>query len=372
MKTFTDLGVSENLIKALKELNIVKPTEIQVKAISFLIQRGTDFIGQAETGTGKTAAFGLPILQAIDPDIAKVQALILSPTRELVQQTARHLFKFTKYSTKKIFVESVYGGPNLEEQIRALKRPTHVVVGTPGRLIDLLKRKAIDLSSIKTLVLDEADEMLSMGFKKELDEILRFTAGKRHTWLFSATMPPEIKSIISGYMSPGAMRITVNKHDVMNRNIEHQFIICRTDEKTNVLSHFLTAQGENRGLVFCRTRANAQILASQLVAKSFNAKSLHGDLLQKDRDKVMRAFKNKKLQILVATDLAARGIDVEDLSYVVHYELPERSEYYTHRSGRTGRAGRKGYSVSLIKKTEQSDLKNIEQELGLTMQEIRQ
>ncbi|MDP4188590.1 MAG: DEAD/DEAH box helicase, partial [Bacteroidota bacterium] len=243
MKTFSDLGISDNFIEALKEINIIEPTEIQAKAIPFLIEKGTDFIGQAQTGTGKTAAFGLPILQAIDPDLAQVQALILSPTRELGQQIAKQLFKFTKYLPKKIFAESVYGGAHIEEQIAALRRPTHIVVATPGRLIDLLDRKAIDLSYIHTLVLDEADEMLSMGFKKELDNILEFTAGKRHTWLFSATLPHDIKSIIANYMSPDAMRIQVNLNDVVNKNIEHEFVVCEPDEKTDILFHFLKIQG---------------------------------------------------------------------------------------------------------------------------------
>jgi len=226
LKTFSDLGISDAFTKALEEINIINPTEIQEKAIPFLIEKGTDFIGQAQTGTGKTAAYGLPVLNAINPDKPNVQALILSPTRELGQQIAKQLFKFTKHIPKKIFIESVYGGPNIDEQIRSLRRPTHIVVATPGRLIDLLERKAIDLSFIRTLVLDEADEMLSMGFKKELDTILKFTAGKRHTWLFSATMPPEIKKIISSYMSPQAMRVEVNKNDIVNRDIEHKFLFA--------------------------------------------------------------------------------------------------------------------------------------------------
>lgn len=370
LKTFSDLGISDNFIEALKEINIIEPTEIQAKAIPFLIEKGTDFIGQAQTGTGKTAAFGLPILQAIDPDLAKVQALILSPTRELGQQIAKQLFKFTKYLPKKIFAESVYGGAHIEEQIAALRRPTHIVVATPGRLIDLLDRKAIDLSYIHTLVLDEADEMLSMGFKKELDNILEFTAGKRHTWLFSATLPHDIKSIIANYMSPDAMRIQVNLNDVVNKNIEHEFVVCEPDEKTDILFHFLKIQGDNRGIVFCRTKAGAQTLAKQLMAKNFNANALHGDLLQKERDKVMRAFRNKKLQILVATDLAARGVDFAGLAYVVHFQLPDKIEDYTNRSGRTARAGLKGLSLCLINRTEQADLKTLEQILGIKIKEI--
>jgi ATP-dependent RNA helicase DeaD len=370
LKTFTDLGVSGKFIKALEELNIITPTEIQEKAIPFLIEKGTDFIGQAQTGTGKTAAYGLPILQSINPDKPNIQALILSPTRELGQQIAKQLFKFTKHIPKKIFIESVYGGAHIDEQIGALRRPTHIVVATPGRLVDLLERKAIDLSFIKTIVLDEADEMLSMGFKKELDNILKFTAGRRHTWLFSATMPQEIKKIIASYMSPDALKIEVNKNDITNRDIEHKFLICTNEEKPDVLLQFIQSQGASRGLIFCRTKVETQTVSKRLLAKKINTEALHGDMLQKERDKVMRAFKNGKLQILIATDLAARGIDVSELAFVVHYQLPEKIEYYTHRSGRTGRAGNKGFSLSMISNKEHEGLRTIERQLGIKIKEI--
>ena len=370
LKNFTDLGITGAFIKALEEINIITPTEIQEKAIPILIAKETDFIGQAQTGTGKTAAYGLPILQAINPDKPEIQALILSPTRELGQQIAKQLFKFTKYIPKKIFIESVYGGPNIEEQIRSLRRPTHIVVATPGRLIDLLERRAIDLTSIKTLVLDEADEMLSMGFRKDLDSILKHTAGKRHTWLFSATMPAGIKAIISSYMSSKAIRFEVNRNEIVNKDIEHKFLICSRLEKPEALFQFLKTQGAGRGLVFCRTKIEAQAVTKRLQAKKINADALQGDMLQKERDKVMRAFKNGNLQILVATDLAARGIDVKELAFVVHYQLPEKTEYYTHRSGRTGRAGNKGFSLSLITPREHDKMKEIKKELGIKAKEI--
>lgn len=369
LTTFTDLSVSNTYLKALEEIGIVNPTEIQIKAIPFLIAKGTDFIGQAQTGTGKTAAFGLPILQAIDPDDKRIQALILSPTRELGQQIAKQLFKFTKYGSKKIFIESVYGGARIDQQINALRRPTHVLVATPGRLVDLLEQKAVDLSAIRTLVLDEADEMLSMGFKKELDTILRFTDGSRHTWLFSATMPPAIKAIIKNYMAADAMRVVVNKHDVVNRDIEHKYLLCQTEKKPEILLAFLKAQGENRGLIFCRTKADTQNVAKRLIAKNISADALHGDMLQIERDKVMRAFKNGKLQVLIATDLAARGIDVKELAYVVHYSFPESTEYYTHRSGRTGRAGNKGLSFCLVTTRDMTNMKRMERELGIKIKE---
>ena len=370
VKTFSELGISDTFLKALKENKIETPTEIQIKAIPFLLEKGTDFIGQAPTGTGKTAAFGLPLLQAIDSKSDQVQALILSPTRELGQQIAKQLFLFTKYVPEKIFVESVYGGAHIDEQIRALRRPTHIVVATPGRLIDLLERKAVNLSNIKTIVLDEADEMLSMGFKKELDAILKQTSGKRHTWLFSATMPQEIKAIIKTYMSPNAFRIEVDKKDVVNKNIEHTYVICDEAEKLDILLHFLKTQGSNRGIVFCRTKAGAQSLAKQLIDNKILADAIHGDLMQKERDKVMRAFKKQKLKILVATDLAARGIDVDNLAYVVHYQFPEHLDYYTHRSGRTARAGNTGLSLSLINNSELNDLKILERKLHINIKKV--
>lgn len=369
MKTFSDLGISDKYLKALEEIDIVIPTEIQIRAIPFLITKGTDFIGQAQTGTGKTAAFGLPILQSIDPDNKHIQALILSPTRELGIQIARQLFKYTKYNTKKIFIESVYGGAYIDKQIVALRRPTHILVATPGRLVDLVARKAADLSYVRTVVLDEADEMLSMGFKKELDTILGSVISRRNTWLFSATMPPAIKSLIKNYMSPDAMRMVINRHDITNRDIEHRYIVCEKERKAEYLLSFLKTQGENRGFVFCRTKADSQNVAKQLIAKNINTACLHGDMLQKERDKVMRAFKNSKLQILVATDLAARGIDVKELSYIVHYSFPESMDYYTHRSGRTGRAGKKGLSYSLVTSRELPELKRIERELGIKIKE---
>ena len=369
MPTFKELGVRDHFVKALEEINILAPTEIQEKAIPFLLTKGTDFIGQAQTGTGKTVAFGLPLLHRIDPDNKQVQALILSPTRELGQQIAKQLFKFTKYS-EKIFVEAVYGGEKIDRQISALRRPTQIIVATPGRLLDLLERKAVDISHIKTIVLDEADEMLSMGFKKELDAILGRTNGKRATWLFSATMPKEIKQIINTYMASDAFKIEVNKKDVVNRSIEHQYVICPEAQKFDFLLHFLKVQKTNRGIIFCRTKASVQTLTKQLQSKNYPTDAIHGDLMQKERDKAMRAFKNEKVQILIATDISARGIDVQNLSYVVHYELPDQLEYYTHRSGRTARAGKKGLSICFIVPQEMKKIKEIEQELHISFRKI--
>ncbi len=370
MATFKELGISSSLIKGLEEMQINTPTDIQEKAIPFLLEKGSDFIGQAQTGTGKTAAFGLPLLMKVNPKSDKVQALILSPTRELAQQIAKQLFKFTKYHDK-IFTEAVFGGEKIEIQIAKLKRPTQIVVATPGRLIDLLNRKAIELSNVKTIVLDEADEMLSMGFKKELTTILSHSKGKRNTWLFSATMPSEIKEIINKYMAADALKVQVDKDNVVNKAIVHEFVRCEGTDKLPVLLNFLKDQGSHRGVIFCKTKVSAATLAKQLMAKNISADAIQGDMMQKDREKVMRAFKNEKLQILIATDLAARGIDVSGLAYVVHYQLPDQVEYYTHRSGRTARAGKKGLSLSIVSKEEMKSLHFIEKTLGINILESK-
>jgi ATP-dependent RNA helicase DeaD len=370
LNTFEDLGISPQFIEALTENNILFPTEIQEKAIPFLLKDGGDFVGQAQTGTGKTAAFGLPILHRIDPDNKKIQAIILSPTRELGQQIAKQLFKFTKYAKKKIFVEAVYGGEKIDVQIGKLKRPTQIVVATPGRLIDLLERKAIDLSEIKTVVLDEADEMLSMGFKGDIDKILSFTDGKSNTWLFSATIPQGIKEIITDYMDEDAFKIEVSKDDIMNTSISHQYLICDIKDKVDTLLRFLKAQGSKRGIIFCKTKAGAQTLAKQLLAKNFKAEAIHGDLGQRDREKVMRAFKSERLQVLIATDISARGIDVSNLAFVIHFQLPEQLEYFTHRSGRTARAGKEGLSLAFVAPSELKKISDLENELNISFEKV--
>ena len=371
MKTFEDLGISEQIVKALTEKKIITPSEIQQKAIPFLIQKGTDFIGQAQTGTGKTAAFGLPVLHQIDPTSDKIQVLILCPTRELCQQIAKQLFSFTKYSDQKIFTEAVFGGAPIGIQISRLQRTTHIVVATPGRLVDLQEKQAIDLSRVKTVVLDEADEMLTLGFKDDLDKILQSIKNKKATWLFSATMNQGIKAIIHNYMAPDAFKIEVNKHETVNKDILHQYVVCDPKEKTEMLTHFLKSQGVNRGVIFCRTKASTIALNELLQSKNYSTDTIHGDLKQIERDKVMRAFKKGNLQILIATDIAARGIDVENLSYVVHYELPDQNEYYTHRSGRTARAGKKGLSLAIITQKEVQTLRAIEKSLGIKIEEAK-
>lgn len=370
MNTFQDLGISSQFVKALEENNIVKPTEIQQKAIPFLLRTGTDFIGQAQTGTGKTAAYGLPILSRIDPELQKIQALVICPTRELAQQIAKQLFKFTKYADYKIFTEAVYGGEKIDIQIGKLKRPTHIVVSTPGRLLDLLERKAIDLGKVKTIVLDEADEMLSMGFKADIDKILTFTSGKSNTWLFSATIPNALKEIIDEFMDDDAFKIEVDKESIVNQDISHQYVICDIKDKVNVLIRFLQEMKDQRGIIFCRTKSGAQTLSKQLLAKNIIAESIHGDLGQRDREKVMRGFKNGRLQILIATDISARGIDVDNLAYVLHYQLPDQLEYYTHRSGRTARAGKQGFSLAFVAPSELDKVKEISSALHISFEKV--
>ena len=370
MENFKVLGVKPNFIKGLNDLGIVIPTEIQQQVIPLLLDGNTDLVGQAQTGTGKTAAFGLPLLHKIDHKKDYVQGLILCPTRELGQQVAKQLFRYTKYSDK-IFTESVYGGEKIDKQIANLKRTTHIVVATPGRLIDLVNRKAVDLSRVKTVILDEADEILSMGFKKELDEILSFLPEAQSKWLFSATMPQGIKQIVNEHMSISAHRITVSGSNVVNSKIEHKFVHCEDTEKFHVLLQFLNSVKGQRGIVFCRTRNTAKKVASQLIAKNVAADAIHGDLLQKERDKVMRAFKNENLSIIVATDIAARGIDVADLTFVVHFQLPDQDEYYTHRSGRTARAGKEGISLVLANGYDVRTIREYEKNLKISFSQIK-
>jgi len=368
--TFSDLGIAKDFCKGLKEMGIVAPSKIQEGAIPILLEGNHDFIGKAQTGTGKTAAFGLPLLAQIDPNKSQVQALILAPTRELGQQIAKQLFKFTKY-TDTIFTEAVYGGEKIDRQIQRLKRPTHVVVATPGRLIDLMERKCVDISQIKTVVLDEADEMLSMGFKKDLNTILSKTVGKRNVWLFSATMPKGLDEIVNRYISKQAVRISIDNNDTVNTKIDHQFVVGDDAHKLDTLVYFLKTQKGQRGIIFTRTKGAARTLAKQLLAKNYQAGLLEGDMTQKDRDKVMRAFKNKTLQFLVSTDVAARGIDVDNLAFVLHYELPDSMEYYVHRSGRTARGGKAGLSLAFVNSKEVKVLKAMERDLGIRFSQVR-
>ncbi|KRP28391.1 MAG: DEAD/DEAH box helicase [Cryomorphaceae bacterium BACL22 MAG-120619-bin32] len=371
MTTFSALGVHKKYIQAIKELGISQPTEIQQKALPILLNSKTDFIGLAQTGTGKTVAFGLPILHQIDASFPHIQALILSPTRELVQQIKKQLFKFTKFNETPIFLEAVFGGEKIDKQLYNLSRTTHVVVATPGRLIDFIERGSIDISHVKTIVLDEADEMLSMGFKQDLNRILKFTTKvDRKTWLFSATMPEEIKKIIKTYMDANAPSVEINSDSLVNANIRHQYAKTTIKEKTDDIIAFLEKRTSQRGIIFCRTKAGAQNLATQLIENGFSAGALEGDMQQKERDKVMRAFKNESLQYLISTDVSARGIDVKGLEFVIHHQLPETNDYYTHRSGRTARAGKSGTSIAFILPSEMERIHQLQKELSIKFTEV--
>ena len=361
---FHILGIPEDLTQGLAELGIQNPTKIQNDAIPPLLNDGRDFIAQAQTGTGKTAAFGLPLLMKVEPSEKQIQALVVAPTRELAKQIGKQLFRFTKYSTK-IFTEVVSGGDSIDRQIAALRRPTHIVVATPGRLLDLIEKKALDLSQVRHLVLDEADEMLSMGFQKQLNEIFQLTPNRKGTWLFSATFPDKVEELIQNNISPHAPFLRVNQTQVVNRNIEHRYTVLEHAEKDDFIIDFLTERGEDRGLIFCRTKAGAVALCNQLLKRGLAVDVLQGDLTQKERDKVMRAFKKERIQFLIATDVAARGIDIADLAFVLHHQLPDQIEYYTHRSGRTARAGKKGLSLVLLEPKQRLRLKKLASTLSI-------
>lgn len=367
---FNQLGIPEDFIRGLEELGIVTPTPVQKQVIPFLVENGGDLIAQAQTGTGKTAAFGLPLLMKMNTKHRDIQGLVLAPTRELAKQIGKQLFRFTKY-TDKIFIEVAGGGDNIDQQIQRLKRPTHIVVATPGRLLDLIERDALTLEFVRYLVLDEADEMLSMGFKKQLSEILKLAAMRRSTWLFSATFPDAIQELIKGCMSADAHSIQIDTTQIVNRDIDHRFAICKRAEKTAFIANFLKRRKRERGLIFCRTKHGASELCQELKDIGLAVEVIQGDLMQKERDKVMRAFKKQRVQFVVATDVAARGIDVAGLTFVIHHQLPDQLEYYTHRSGRTARAGNKGMSLALIEPNEKPLLAEIENKLRVKFSEWR-
>lgn len=356
-------------MQVLPELGFETPSPIQEQAIPLLIDKPKDFIGLAQTGTGKTAAFGLPLLDWVNSDERTTQALILSPTRELGQQISGQLEIFAKYMPK-IQIQCVYGGASIVVQMKDIKRKTpQIVIATPGRLLDLMRRKVLDLSSVKFVVLDEADEMLNMGFKEDLDDILACTGDSKNTWLFSATMPKEIRNIVKNYMTD-PVEVKVSTGNQVNENIEHQYALVKSSDKFEGLKRVLDVEEGFRGVIFCRTRIKTQQLADDLNKSGYQAEALHGELSQAQRDRVMKRFKSHTLQVLVATDVAARGIDVNDLTHVIHYALPDDSSYYTHRSGRTARAGKKGISLSLLTNRDMRKLDNLEKSLKLKINKI--
>ena len=368
MQEFSSLGLSQPTLDAIEELGFETPTSIQAGAIPKLLNSETDFIGLAQTGTGKTAAFGLPLMELVDSELPYPQGLILAPTRELCVQISTQLESFAKYR-KKTKILAVYGGTDIGRQIRQLRKGVHILVATPGRLRDLLERKAADISKISYLVLDEADEMLNMGFRAEIDEILENAPKERTTWLFSATMSRDVKRISKNYMYKPE-ELVIGSLNTANKNIEHQYAIIRATEKYDVLKNFLDTEDEIYGIIFCRTRRDTEKLAKMLDKDGYPADAIHGDLNQSQRDRVMDLFRRKKVSLLVATDVAARGIDVNDVTHVYHFNIPEDLNFYTHRSGRTGRAGKKGISLILAHHREKSMIPQLERRLGIRFKQI--
>lgn len=356
--TFEELGLEQSLLKAVTELGFQSPTPIQEKTIGLLQKQKTDVVALAQTGTGKTAAFGLPLLSTINVNDRYPQALILAPTRELCVQISKDLINYAKY-LKGVKVTAVYGGAKIDGQIRDIKSGTHIIAATPGRLVDLIDRKAVDLSLINIVVLDEADEMLNMGFKDDLDLILGKTSSGKNTWLFSATMPNEVERIAKKYMN-NPIDISVGKKNQGAENIQHVYYVVNSRERYPALKRVVDYYPEIFGMVFCRTKAETQEVADALIKDGYSADALHGDLSQSQRDFVMKRFRNKALQMLVATDVAARGIDVNDITHVINYNLPEDAENYTHRSGRTARAGKSGISIAIITPKETGKIKDLE------------
>ena len=362
MVSFEGLGIEEGLLQSIHTLGFTQPTPIQEKAIPVLLQGTKDFIGLAQTGTGKTAAFGLPLLQLINKQQKFPQALIICPTRELCVQITNDLNSF-KRKTDHVSVVAVYGGASIGMQIRDLKKGAHIVVATPGRLIDLIERKAINLENIHYVVLDEADEMLNMGFKDDIEFILKDTPNRQSTWLFSATMPAEIRQVSKRYMKQ-PFEITIGKANAGANNIDHQYFVTSQVDRYETLKRTIDFNPGLYGIIFTRTKADAQEITESLIREGYDIEALHGDLTQPQRDKVMARFREKNLQLLIATDVAARGIDVQGITHVINYELPDDMEVYTHRSGRTGRAGRSGISISIVTPKEIYRLRQIERMLN--------
>ncbi len=361
MNQFKELGLKDELVKAVETLGFTEPTPIQKKVIPFLLEERGDLIALAQTGTGKTAAYGLPAIQLLNKRRKKVQVLILSPTRELCVQIAKDL---TAYSAnyESVRITPVYGGSSISRQIESVKKGSQIISATPGRLNDLINRNAIDITNVTTVVLDEADEMLNMGFKEELEEILSNIKGERQTLLFSATMPDHLLKIANKYMN-APEKITVGKKNAGAENIEHHAYFVHARERYAALKRIMDYYPDIYGIVFCRTKRETQEIADKLLADGYDADSLHGDLSQLQRDIVMDKFRKRHLKILVATDVAARGLDVDDLTHIINYNLPEDKEVYTHRSGRTGRAGKKGISIAIANLKEKGKLKEIEKQI---------
>lgn len=366
---FSDLGVDYKLQQRLEDLKITTPTEVQKKVIPFFLERKKDLIALAKTGTGKTTAFGIPLLQLINPENNTIQAVVLAPTRELGQQIYNNLITYAA-ETLSTSIVGVFGGATIKSQVEALKKTAHIVVATPGRLIDLVKRGDIDIKKVNYIVLDEADEMIS-ALKSEVETILKEIPKTTRTLLFTATMSGAIKQLVQNYLSKNAVTIEADMSSVGHQGIQHQYVVVEPIEKLEVLLHFLSSREGERGVIFCKTKAAVNKLGKNLAKNRFSSGMLHGSLTQGIRDRVMGQFREGHINILVATDLAARGIDVKEISYVVNYHLPDTYEAYVHRSGRTARAGRKGLSLSVIQQEEVEEIPDFEDELGIVFTEFK-
>ena len=358
MNLFEQLGLDEPILRAITDMGFETPSEIQQKAIPTLLEDDTDMVALAQTGTGKTAAFGFPLLQLINTDSKLTQGLILSPTRELCLQIASELKNYAKYLPK-VNVVAVYGGASIEEQARNLKKGAQIIVATPGRMQDMIRRNFVDISHINHCVLDEADEMLNMGFYEDITAILSHTPKEKSTWLFSATMPNEVARIARQFMRK-PIEITVGTRNQASSTVQHEYYVVNGRHRYQALKRLADANPDIFSVVFCRTKKDTQAVAEKLIEDGYNAAALHGDLSQNQRDLVMKSFRARQIQMLVATDVAARGIDVDDITHVIHYQLPDEIETYNHRSGRTGRAGKSGISMVLVPKSELRKIKEIE------------
>ncbi|GEL12337.1 ATP-dependent RNA helicase DeaD [Flavobacterium glycines] len=358
MNKFEQLGLSESLLKAIKDLGFENPSEVQEKAIPLLLEKDTDLVALAQTGTGKTAAFGFPVIQKIDADNRNTQALILSPTRELCLQIANELKNYSKYE-RGINVVAVYGGASITEQAREIKRGAQIIVATPGRMQDMINRGLVNITQINYCILDEADEMLNMGFYDDIVNILSTTPDEKNTWLFSATMPAEVARIGKQFMS-NPQEITVGTKNSGSATVSHEFYLVNARDRYEALKRLADANPDIFSVVFCRTKRDTQAIAEKLIEDGYNAAALHGDLSQAQRDGVMKSFRGRQIQMLVATDVAARGIDVDNVTHVVNYQLPDEIETYNHRSGRTGRAGKLGTSIVIVTKSELRKISSIE------------
>lgn len=358
MEKFKNLGLNSNLLKAIEDLGFEEPSQVQEKAIPLLLEREIDLVGLAQTGTGKTAAFGFPLLQKIDSESKKTQGLILAPTRELCLQITNELNHYAKY-IKGVNIVAIYGGASISAQEKSIKRGAQIIVATPGRMKDMLKRRIIDISKISYSILDEADEMLNMGFYEDITAILKYAPATKKTWLFSATMPKEVSRIAKEFMTDPT-EITVGTKNESTTNVSHEYYVVGARDRYKALKSLADANPEIFSVIFCRTKRDTQKVAERLAEDGYNAAAIHGDLSQGQRDLVMKSFRNRQIQMLVATDVAARGIDVNNITHVINYQLPDEIEIYTHRSGRTGRAGKNGVSIVLITKSEKRKIKRIE------------